>query len=84
MSQDDSVRAAIASAREAELAHLRQQYTGRNISELPTPSLVLDKRIVASHCQQMLEACRGLGVGFRAHVKTHKVLEPTVMELQEG
>jgi hypothetical protein len=34
---------------------------------------VLDAAVVRRNCKLMLDTARELGVGFRAHVKTHKV-----------
>ena len=54
-------------------ATLKSLYVGKRLNEVTTPAAILDRAIVKSNCGQMLEACRALGVGFRAHVKTHKV-----------
>jgi len=52
---------------------LRQFYVGKNIQDVPKPAVILDKAKVHRHCQSMLKAVETLGLGFRAHVKTHKV-----------
>lgn len=49
------------------------QYLRKPLTELPTPAAVLDRAIIRRNCNVMLEACKSLGVGFRAHVKSHKV-----------
>lgn len=46
---------------------------GQNVTDVSKPAAILDVAKVRRHCTSMLEAARGLGVGFRAHVKTHKV-----------
>ena len=52
---------------------LRAFYVGKNISEVPKPAIVLDSAVVTRHCKAVQNAVKALGVGFRAHVKTHKV-----------
>ena len=52
---------------------LLQFYVGKDIHDVPKPTVILDVSRVRRHCQSMLEAVDALGVGFRAHVKTHKV-----------
>lgn len=68
---------------DSPISELRSHYIGKILRQIPTPSAVLDRAIVARNCAFMLDACagpdgkesarRGLGVGFRAHVKSHKV-----------
>ncbi len=55
---------------------LGSQYIGRSISTdegIPTPAVILDRAVLQRNCDAMLRACEALGVGFRAHVKSHKV-----------
>ena len=54
-------------------AELRQVFIGKTLGNVPTPAAVLDKAVVQRNCLQMLKACEALQVGFRPHVKTHKV-----------
>ena len=54
-------------------AAVRNLYVGKSLGEVNAPAAILDRAIVKRNCGQMLNACRSLGVGFRAHVKTHKV-----------
>lgn len=61
------------------VASLKKQYIGRSINDLPTPSPVLDRAVVKLNCQQMLESCRLLGVKFRPHIKTHKVIDHDII-----
>lgn len=42
---------------------------------ISTPAAVLDRAIVTRNSHAMLNASKELGVGFRAHVKSHKTLE---------
>lgn len=52
---------------------LRAQYVGTKLQDLPTPSVVLDVGKIEVNCQRMLEAVRRLDLGWRPHIKTHKV-----------
>jgi D-serine deaminase-like pyridoxal phosphate-dependent protein len=54
-------------------ASLGVQFVGKKLTDLPTPSLIVDRAIVRRNCNAMLDVCKTLGVGFRAHVKSHKV-----------
>lgn len=54
-------------------AALHEAFVGKNLKDVPTPAAVLDKAVVQRNCLQMLKACQALQVGFRPHVKTHKV-----------
>lgn len=53
---------------------LKQFYIGKDIGDVPKPSVVLDVAIIKKHCERMLQTVKALDVGFRAHVKTHKVM----------
>ncbi|KAH2898155.1 hypothetical protein KXV75_001491 [Aspergillus fumigatus] len=61
---------------------LKQFYVGKDIGDIPKPAVVLDVAIIKRHCQTMLQTVEQLGVGFRAHVKTHKT--PQIARLQVG
>lgn len=54
-------------------ADLRQQFVGKQISEVQAPAAIIDAAVVRRNCTLMLDTAKTLGVGFRAHVKTHKV-----------
>lgn len=55
------------------LSSLQLQYVGQPLTSLPTPAAILDRSIIRKNCDTMLNVCKKLGVGFRAHVKSHKV-----------
>jgi D-serine deaminase-like pyridoxal phosphate-dependent protein len=40
-----------------------------------TPAAVLDLVKLEVNCQRMLDVAKKLGMGLRAHVKTHKVMD---------
>lgn len=52
---------------------LKQFYMHKTLTEIPKPAAVLDLAIIKRHCNSMLQTIQTLGVGFRAHVKSHKV-----------
>ena len=54
-------------------AALKLQYVGKQIRDAQAPAAIIDAAVVRRNCRFMLEAAEKLGVGFRAHVKTHKV-----------
>jgi D-serine deaminase-like pyridoxal phosphate-dependent protein len=64
-------------------ASLLSQYTGHELKDIPTPAVVLDRAIIRRNCDAMLSICEELRVGFRAHVKSHKTLELSKMQVGE-
>lgn len=52
---------------------LQRLYIGKDISDLPKPAAILDVAIIRRHCETMLRTIKTLDVGFRVHVKSHKV-----------
>ncbi|KAF2785568.1 hypothetical protein K505DRAFT_261812 [Melanomma pulvis-pyrius CBS 109.77] len=66
------------------LSSLHLQYLDQPLATLPTPTLVLDRAIVRRNSAAMLAVCAALGVGFRAHVKSHKTLELARMQVGES
>lgn len=60
---------------------LVQDYVGKRISDLRTPSLVIDKTILEHNCKSL--ACiSSLDVKVRVHVKTHKVNDHNLKQLE--
>lgn len=55
-------------------AALKYHFVGREIKDVQAPAVIIDQAVVRRNCKLMLETTEKLGVGFRAHVKTHKVL----------
>ena len=54
------------------------------MSELDTPALVVDLDVVKSNLARMARAARAKGVKLRPHIKTHKSLYFTAMQLEHG
>lgn len=65
----------------ADKEKLLDAYKGKKKSDLPTPALIVDRSIYKVNCEKMLENCEKLNASFRAHVKTHKTLEGTRLQL---
>ena len=53
---------------------LKTLFIGKELDQIPTPAAVVDRAVVRRNCRQMLMACDALGVSFRPHIKTHKVI----------
>lgn len=61
-------------------------YVGKSIRDVPTPAAVINVAAARRNCARMLQACEQLGLGWRAHVKTHKVGAPcsTALRVERG
>ncbi|KAL8679929.1 MAG: hypothetical protein Q9186_003843 [Xanthomendoza sp. 1 TL-2023] len=53
---------------------LRQTLVGKRLHNVSVPAAVVDRAVVRRNCSQMLQTCEALGLAFRPHVKTHKIL----------
>lgn len=58
-----------------EDTNLGRSYVGKSITDLPKPAVIIDRFKMRRHCQTLLDAINLLGVDFKAHVKTHKVID---------
>ncbi|KAG0684182.1 hypothetical protein C6P40_001133 [Pichia californica] len=63
---------------------LLEAFKGKSKSELPTPAIIVNKKIYVDNCEKMLNNSVKLNADFRAHVKTHKTLEGTELQLGSG
>ncbi|KAJ4384668.1 hypothetical protein N0V86_000269 [Didymella sp. IMI 355093] len=68
----------------SDTTSLKARFLGQRLLDLPTPSIVLDRSLIKKNCTAMLQICRKLGVGFRAHVKSHKTMELSRMQVGDG
>ncbi|KAG8676486.1 hypothetical protein FPOAC2_02581 [Fusarium poae] len=66
------------------IEELRRFYVGKNVNDVPKPAVILDKARIGRHCQTMLDSVDALGLGFRAHVKTHKTIEAARLQFGQG
>ncbi|KAH3901618.1 related to D-serine dehydratase [Saccharomycodes ludwigii] len=66
---------------------LLSKYKSLTIDELPTPSFVINYPQFANNCNKMISSIKNLQslnicpVAFRPHVKTHKTVEGTLLQL---
>lgn len=68
----------------SDITSLKQSFLGQKIVDLPTPSILLDRNLIKKNCTAMLQICKKLDVGFRAHVKSHKTLELSRIQVGDG
>ncbi|EWY91512.1 hypothetical protein FOYG_08594 [Fusarium oxysporum NRRL 32931] len=59
-------------------------YIGKHVSELPTPSLVVNLPVLKTNIETLHREVEKLGIGFRPHVKTLKSLEVTRLMMADG
>ncbi|KAF5716343.1 D-serine dehydratase [Fusarium mundagurra] len=59
-------------------------YIGKHVSELPTPSLVVNLPVLKTNVETLHRDVEKLGIGFRPHVKTLKSLEVTRLMMEDG
>lgn len=52
---------------------LKERFLGKTLQEVPTPSIILDLAKLEVNCQRMMDTAEKNGLGWRAHIKTHKV-----------
>lgn len=52
---------------------LKLHYIGKQLKDIQAPAAILDAAVIRRNCKLMLDTAEKLQVGFRAHVKTHKV-----------
>lgn len=60
---------------------LLDEYSNKKVSELPTPSLLIDKTKFTNNAVRMLDGAKGLGIDFRVHIKTLKAAEAVRIQL---
>ncbi|KND90720.1 D-serine dehydratase [Tolypocladium ophioglossoides CBS 100239] len=56
-------------------------YVGKSTRDVPTPAAVINVAAARRNCARMLQACEKLNLGWRAHVKTHKTVELTRLQV---
>ncbi|MFW5748730.1 MAG: alanine racemase [Chloroflexota bacterium] len=55
-----------------------------HVTELETPSVLIDLDVMTRNIQRMQAHCDALGIAFRPHIKTHKLPEIARMQLEAG
>lgn len=54
---------------------LLEEFRGKSLHAVRTPAMVIDKAIFANNCGKMHARAKEWGAAFRAHLKTHKVMQ---------
>ncbi|KAL1915400.1 uncharacterized protein VTP21DRAFT_6858 [Calcarisporiella thermophila] len=62
---------------------LRKQYVGKRLVDIRSPALVVNRAIVERNARRFEQISERLGVKMRVHVKTHKTIEATEIQLSE-
>lgn len=68
----------------ADKSQLLNQFKGKGLDELPTPCVVIDRKKFTDNSEKMLKNAEKLNAEFRAHIKTHKTVEGTEIQLGSG
>ncbi|EIN13785.1 hypothetical protein PUNSTDRAFT_48709 [Punctularia strigosozonata HHB-11173 SS5] len=58
------------------------EYAGKPLTALRTPALVIDRAVFAANCASMHRKAQEWATSFRAHVKSHKTVEGTRLQLR--
>ncbi|GES65982.1 2-deoxyglucose-6-phosphate phosphatase [Aspergillus terreus] len=58
-------------------------YQGVSRSEIPTPAAYINRTKFGANCERMRQRAKALGAAFRVHVKTHKTVQGTELELKD-
>ncbi|KAK8222121.1 hypothetical protein M8818_000291 [Zalaria obscura] len=62
---------------------LKLHYVGKHLKDVQAPAAILDVAVIRRNCKLMLDTTKTLGLGFRAHVKTHKTTQLTRLQMGE-
>ena len=63
---------------------LLKQFLHSPLSALRTPALIVDRSVFSANCHRVTSEIHKRGCRFRAHVKTHKTLEGTRIQVEQG
>ncbi|KAF9475980.1 hypothetical protein BDN70DRAFT_883004 [Pholiota conissans] len=63
-------------------AQLIEAFVGKHLDTLRTPAFIVDRKLFAANCASMHRKAREWGASFRAHLKTHKTVEGTRLQLK--
>lgn len=61
-----------------------KEYIGKNVEDLPTPSLFVDVDILQKNIEDMQKFCNQQGIRLRPHIKAHKLVEIGIRQLAAG
>ncbi|KAJ7637085.1 putative serine dehydratase domain-containing protein [Roridomyces roridus] len=60
---------------------LTEQFVGKSLESLRTPAMVIDRSLFRQNCKRMLQNASDWGASLRSHLKTHKTVEGTRLQL---
>ncbi|KAJ7660064.1 putative serine dehydratase domain-containing protein [Mycena rosella] len=63
---------------------LVSEFLGKSLDSLRTPAMVIDRSLFQTNCLKMLQNATEWGASLRSHLKTHKTVEGTRLQLAEG
>ncbi|KAJ7128066.1 putative serine dehydratase domain-containing protein [Mycena filopes] len=63
---------------------LVEKFVGQPLESLRTPAMVIDRSVFQRNCVSMLKNATEWGATLRSHLKTHKTVEGTRLQLVEG
>ncbi|ORX51901.1 hypothetical protein DM01DRAFT_1336896 [Hesseltinella vesiculosa] len=63
---------------------LADYYVGKSLNQVRTPRLVVDRAVVKRNCERLGAIAKRQNVKVRVHVKTHKTIEATAIELESA
>ncbi|KAI6162160.1 hypothetical protein EDD17DRAFT_1580264 [Pisolithus thermaeus] len=63
---------------------LVKEFVGKPLDILRTPAFVVDRTAFKENCAKIHQNARDWGASFRAHLKTHKTVEGTRLQLDSG
>ncbi|KAI6031855.1 hypothetical protein BKA83DRAFT_27574 [Pisolithus microcarpus] len=63
---------------------LVKEFVGKPLDVLRTPAFVVDRTAFKENCAKMHQNASDWGASFRAHLKTHKTVEGTRLQLNSG
>ncbi|KAJ7039820.1 putative serine dehydratase domain-containing protein [Mycena alexandri] len=84
MSNPTQSKTPYALARRPQKQALTKQFVGQPLESLRTPAIVIDRSIFQKNCVRMLKNATEWGASLRSHLKTHKTVEGTRLQLVEG
>ncbi|KAF8078656.1 putative serine dehydratase domain-containing protein [Lyophyllum atratum] len=65
-------------------AILVEEFLNEPLDALRTPAIIIDRTVFAENCADMHARSKAWGASFRAHLKTHKTVEGTRLQLQSS
>ncbi|KAJ4486090.1 putative serine dehydratase domain-containing protein [Lentinula aciculospora] len=60
---------------------LARHFVGKGLDELRTPAMIINRKVFAENCAAMHTKAKEWGTAFRAHLKTHKTVEGTRLQM---